>query len=251
MNTAFARRLGAEAVGAAILTLFGGAAAILATGNSVGALLVPLAFGLSLFTAINLVGPISGAHLNPTVTLALALRGRFAWRDLPGYWAAQIVGGIVAGAILFFVYGNAGVHAGLATTHVPAHATTKVLLACLLAEALGTFLLTSAVIALTDPKRGGTAPVATGIGLSLAVSLLAFGGLTGGSFNFARTIGPEIVNALAHGTSDWPHIWIFLLGPALGAIAAAYLNIALTGDKPTPEPVEIPDQPAPAQKSRA
>ncbi len=242
MNIALARRLGAEAVGAFILTFFGGAAAIMSTGNPVAGLLVPLAFGLSLFTAINLVGPISGGHVNPTVTLALALRGRFAWRDVPAYWAAQIVGGIVAGAFLFFTYGNDGVKTGLATTHVPTGASTKVLLACLLAEALGTFLLASAVIALTDPKRGGTAPVATGIGLSLAVGAMAFGGLTGGSFNFARTLGPEIVNALAHGTTDWPHIWIYLLGPVIGAVAAAYLNKALTGDEAPAASAAVPEQ---------
>jgi glycerol uptake facilitator protein len=247
MAIPFARRLAAEAVGAFILTFFGGAAAIMATGNPVAGLLVPLAFGLSLFTAINLVGPISGAHVNPTVTLALALRGRFAWRDVPAYCVAQLVGGLVAGAVLFFTYGNQGVHAGLGTTHVPAGASTRVLLACLLAEALGTFLLASAVIALTDSKRGGTAPVATGIGLSLAVSLMAFGGLTGGSFNFARTLGPEIANALAHGTTDWPHIWIYLLGPVLGAFAAAYLNRALTGDDEAADVVTVPEQSEPVK----
>jgi glycerol uptake facilitator protein len=139
------------------------------------------------------------------------------------------------------------VKVGLATNHVPLTASTKVLLSCLLAEAFGTFLLASAVIALTDPKRGGTASVATGIGLSLTVGLLAFGGLTGGSFNFARTFGPELVNALAHGTADWKHIWIYLLGPVIGAVAAAYLNRALTGDETPTVAATVPDQQVPAE----
>ena len=250
MNNALARRLGAEALGTFILTFFGGAAAIMTTGQSDASLLVPLAFGLALFTAINVVGPISGAHVNPTVTLALAIRGRFAWRDVPGYVLAQLVGGLVAGAVLFFTYGNNGVKVGLATTHVQAHASTEVLIASLIAEALGTFLLCSAVIALTDPERGGTAPVATGIGLSLTVGALAFGGLTGGSFNFARTFGPEIVNALAHGTTDWPHIWIYLLGPVIGAVIAAWANKALTGDRDSAVKATVP-APGPNQRATA
>ena len=117
MTNAFARRLSAEAVGTMILTLFGGAAVIAASLSGFAAnLLGPLAFGFALLTGINILGPISGAHFNPAVTVALAIRGRFPWSDVAGYVVAQCVGAIVAGLLLFFTFGNSGVKAGLATT---------------------------------------------------------------------------------------------------------------------------------------
>jgi glycerol uptake facilitator protein len=231
MTNVSARRLGAEALGALILTLFGGAAVIVAAASGFAPnLLGPLAFGFALLTAVSVVGPVSGGHVNPFVTLAFAVRGRFPWAEVPAYVIAQLVGGIVAGALLFFTFGqHTGITLGhLAMTSVPAGVSTQVIWSALLAEALGTFLLCYAVLSLTDPDRDQLIPVALGIGLALATGALAFGGVTGGSFNFARTFGPDFVAWLAGAPGVWAHLWIYLLGPAVGAVAAAYLNRALS-----------------------
>jgi glycerol uptake facilitator protein len=229
MNPALVRRLGAEALGTLILTFFGGAAVVSAALHGFDAsLLGPIAFGFALLIGITVVGPVSGGHVNPTVTLSLAIRGRFAWADVPAYIAAQLTGGVLAGLLLFFTYGNGGVKAGLAMTHVAPHAGGKLIAAALLAEALGTFLLCFTVLAVTDPDRDGRVPVAISIGLSLTTGALAVGGVSGGSFNFARTFGPELIATFAHGPSDWGHIWVYLVGPVIGAVAAAYAQKALS-----------------------
>src|ERR1051326_597175 len=129
MTNVSARRLGAEALGTLILTMFGGATVILAANTGFAAnLLGPLAFGLALMTAINVIGPISGGHVNPLVTLSLAVRGRFPWAEVPAYWVAQLVGGIVAGALLFFTFGqHAGITVGgLAMTNIASGASAHV-----------------------------------------------------------------------------------------------------------------------------
>jgi glycerol uptake facilitator protein len=247
METDLVRRLGAEALGTFILTFFGGAAVVAAILHSVDTgVLAPLAFGLALFTAVNVVGSTSGAHVNPTVTLSLALRGRFPWNGVVPYVLAQTIGGIVAGFLLYFTFGHLGVKAGLATTHIATvpfggHAAV----AALLAEALGTFLLCFTVISATDPNRESTAGAPAAIGLSLAVGIFALGGVSGGGFNFARTLGPELVLWFAHGSTAWSHIWVYLAGPVIGAVVAAYLHRAFPLGSPSPaapeEPVLKPD----------
>lgn len=238
MNYGLARRLTGEILGTFILVFFGGAAAMTNPGNG---LLGALAFGLALFVAVLVVGPISGAHVNPTVTLALALRGRFAWKDVPGYVVAQIAGALLAGLAVFATYAHHGVLAGLATTHVDPAANHGVyLIGALLAEAFGTFLLCYTVISLTDPNRVGQTPIAIGIGLSLTVGALAVGAVTGGSFNFARTLGPEIVYSLSGGKGDWSHIWVYLIGPIIGAAVAAFLHKELYEGR-EPEVVPAPE----------
>lgn len=244
MNNALTRRLGAEVLGTFILVFFGGAAVIGGAGG-----LGALAFGLALSIAVLVVGPISGAHVNPTVTLALTLRGRFAWRDVPYYVVSQIVGATLAGVALFATYAHNGIKLGLATTHVSPLANHGVyLIGALLAEALATFLLCYTVIPLTDPDREGSTPVAFGIGLSLATGAFAIGSITGGSMNFARTLGPEIVYSLAGGKGDWSHIWVYLVGPVIGAIAAAYLHRSLAERR---EATKAPATAAPKQKAGA
>jgi glycerol uptake facilitator len=239
MTNVSARRLGAEALGTLILTLFGGATVIVAAANGFAAnLLGPLAFGFALLIAVAVVGPVSGAHVNPLVTLALAVRGRFPWVEVPAYWIAQLVGGIVAGALLFFTFGqHVGITLGnLAMTNIAAHASGQAVWSAILAEALGTFILCYTVLSLTDPDREPGIPVALGIGLSLAVGAMAFGGVAGGSFNFARTFGPDFVAWLAGAKGVWSHLWIYLVGPAVGAVVAAYLNRALAVRRVVVEP---------------
>jgi len=248
MNNAFARRLGAEVLGTMILVYFGGAIAL-----TVPQLPGGLAFGLALVIAVLVVGPISGAHVNPTVTLALALRGRFAWRDVTPYVVSQLVGGVIAGVLLFLSFGHSGSKSGLAATHVnPPFDSGKYLIAALLLEALGTFLLCYTVISLTDPARTGNTPVAFGIGFALAVGAMAAGAATGGSLNFARTFGPELMLSLTGGSSQWGHIWVYLIGPVIGAALAAYLHgwLNATAEAPAATPPAAAPKAAPKQAAR-
>ena len=247
MNTVPIRRLVAEVLGTMILVGIGCAGA-LSAGN-----LTPLVFGLALATAVLVVGPVSGAHVNPTVTLALALRGRFPWREVPAYVVAQIVGGFIGALLVFLAYGHTGALAGLGATHInPAASSGAHLVGALIAEAVGTFLLCYTVISVTDPERTGAIPVAFGIGFSLAAGAFAFGALTGGSFNFARTFGPELMLVMGGGKPEWGHIWIYLVGPVIGAAIAAYLHGWISGrPATTPAPASDPATSAPRQKAGA
>jgi glycerol uptake facilitator protein len=244
MNNALARRLGAEVLGTMILVFFGSAIAM-----TVPQLPGGLAFGFALVIAVLVVGSISGAHVNPSVTVALALRGRFPWRDVPAYVGAQLVGGVLAALVMFLSFGHSGSKAGLAATHLtPPYDSGKYLVAALLLEAVGTFLLCYTVISLTDPRRTGNTPLAFGIGFALAVGAMAAGAATGGSLNFARTFGPELMLSMTGGSAQWGHIWVYLIGPMVGAAIAAYAHGWLAADEPAPA---TPAPAAPKQPARA
>jgi len=248
MNTVPIRRLIAEVLGTTILVGIGCAGALSAGG------LTPLVFGLALAIAVLVVGPVSGAHVNPTVTLALALRGRFPWREVPAYVVAQLIGGFIGALLVFLAYGHTGALAGLGATHINQAASSGThLVGALIAEAIGTFLLCYTVIALTDPERTGVVPVAFGIGFSLAAGAFAFGALTGGSFNFARTFGPELVLAIGGGKPEWGHLWVYLVGPVIGSAIAAYLNTWLSAHAAAAKaaPASTPATSAPRQKTDA
>jgi glycerol uptake facilitator protein len=212
------RRLLAEVAGTAILCLFGIGAAV-AAGPS-GLLIVALAHGLALAVAIYAFGAISGGHFNPTVTLALAVRGRLAWREVPAYVLAQLIGGVLGAAVVYAAYSSAAVTAGLgATAYGPAVTPVQ----ALVAEAAGAFILVTAVYALAVSPDAPKGVHGLGIGLALATQIMVFGPLTGASVNLARTVGPDVVLSLAGGTVFWSQLLVYLVGPLVGGIVAALL----------------------------
>jgi len=223
-------RLGAEAVGTLILVYFGCAALVNGASGLLGA---SVAFGLALAAAIWIVGPISGGHFNPAVSLAAAIRGRLPWIEAAMYAGAQIVGGFAGALLLWATYGQDGVAAGLGATRIAESASSGAgLIGALLAEAIATFLLVAVVLAVAgrDVAVDAAAPAerSAGIGPGLAIGfmvalgMLAIGAITGASMNFARTFGPDLTLALAGGNTAWSDIWVYLLGPAIGAAGAAY-----------------------------
>ncbi len=216
MEIPLVRRLLAELVGTAILCLFGIGAAV-AAGPS-GLLIVALAHGLALAVAIYAFGAISGGHFNPTVTLALAVRGRFAWREVPAYVLAQLVGGVLGAAVVYAAYASASVSAGLGATTYGSGVTP---VQALVAEAAGAFILVTAVFALAVAPDAPNGVHGLGIGLALATQIMVFGPLTGASVNLARTVGPDVVLSLTGGTVAWSQLLVYLVGPVLGGIAAA------------------------------
>ena len=226
----------AEAIGTFMLVLVGTAVATAATlgkntaGPAYNSLAVALSFGLILIPIVGSIGQISGAHVNPAVTLGLATAGKFPWRSVVPYWIAQLVGAVVAALIVWAAYGQgayADAHLGAPS---PVHGASA--LQVLLVEALIAFILVFTVISTaTDPRvPAGTAAVA--IGFSLAAGVLLGGPVSGGAGNPARALGPMIV------AGTFP-IWLFYtVGPLVGGVLAA-LAYRLVGKAHAPSDKDI------------
>jgi glycerol uptake facilitator protein len=210
-------RLAAEFLGTLFLVYFGAGAATSAAGGLVG---VALAHAFALALAVWIFGSVSGAHVNPAVSVALALKGRLSWLDTGLYVAAQLVGAVVAALLLWATFGNAGADAGLGATHVGEGFSV---IGALIAEIIGTFLLVSAVYNLAVRERVPVGFAGLGIGIALGAAILAIGPVSGASLNPARTFGPELVLSFA-GDPDWANFWIYLLGPVVGAVLAVYAS---------------------------
>jgi MIP family channel proteins len=199
-----------------VLTITGTAtAATLAkpiAGDPYGSLTVAIAGGVALAVLVGALGPLSGAHLNPAVTIGLAATRRFPMSRVPVYVAGQLAGALGAARVVWWSYGpSARTVAHLAAT-APARGIG--IWQALAAEALVTFLLM--LVILRSTRAGGPshdAPFA--IGAALATAILVSGPITGAGVNPARALGPMIV---AGTYTDW---WVYLLAPVVGAVAAA------------------------------
>jgi aquaporin Z len=198
---------------------------------------VALAFGLSLLAMVYAIGPISGCHLNPAVTLALVLTRKFPLTQVPGYVAAQLAGAIVASAILLYIASGTGhfdpVTTGFATNgygaRSPGHYSMS---AAFVVETIMTALLVLVILGATDIK----APVGfAGLAIGLALTLIHLVSIpvTNTSVNPARSIGP----ALFAGTAAIQQLWLFILAPVLGATIASGLYSLIRALEPA---VQIP-----------
>lgn len=196
----------AELIGTAAL-VFVGAGAAAAGAGLVG---VALAHGLILAGIAYAYGAISGAHVNPAITLAFALQKRLKWNDAVVYWVAQLAGAALAAGALFVAFGGAG--SGLGAT-VPGVSPLQ----AIVVEALLTFLLANAVLHTTE-RKSGTPFAGLAIGLTLAAAILMGGSLTGASLNPARTFGPALF------TGGLGSLWLYIVGPFAGAALAAWVQ---------------------------
>jgi aquaporin Z len=211
----------AEFIGTFVLVFAGCGSAVLA-GDKIGFLGVSLAFGLALLAMVYTIGHVSGCHINPAVTLGLFITRKMERRYLLGYWAAQIIGAIVAAACLLAIAkgtpngydpGLMGFAANGYETHSPGHYG---LFAAALAEIILTFFLVLTVIGATDLK----APVGfAGIPIGLVLTLIHLVGIpvTNTSVNPARSIGP----ALFVGGWALGQLWLFIVAPLAGSVLAA------------------------------
>jgi aquaporin Z len=174
--------------------------------------LAPLAIGSSLMIMVYMGGPISGAHYNPAVSLAVFLRGKLSSRDFIIYLIVQIFGAIVAALAVYAILGK---------TFAPAPAATTSVGRALLVEFLYTFALALVVLnTATSPEAAGNSYYGLAIGFTIVVGAIAGGGISGGAFNPAVGTGPILVNAMLGGgtLANW---WIYLVGPFAGGAAAA------------------------------
>lgn len=235
----------AELIGTMLLLLMGGgvvANAILnqTKGNGGGWIVITTGWGLAVFIGVTVAAPFSGAHLNPAVTLALALNDMFPWADVPQFFAAQMFGAMLGSAIVWLFYR----HHFEATTDVdlklavfstaPAIRSSANNFLC---EAVGTFVLVYAVLHVSAPEltdsNGETVKVGMGALGALPVSLivlaigLCLGGTTGYAINPARDLGPRIMHAILpvkeKRDSDWSYAWIPVVGPLAGGALAVLL----------------------------
>jgi aquaporin Z len=215
------RRYIAEAIGTFVLVFAGVGTAVIGSGR-VGALGVGLAFGLSLLAMCYAVGPVSGCHINPAVTLGAWIAGRIDSRHVPGYVIAQIIGGVLGGALVLVIAkgmadGYDPVTAGFAANgygdHSPGHFN---LLSCFLAEAFLTSLLVFVVLGSTAPN----APAGfAGIAIGLTLVFLHFVGIpvTNLSVNPVRSLA----SALFAGGWAIGQLWLFVVAPLAGGVIAA------------------------------
>jgi len=173
--------------------------------------------GLMVMAVILFMGRIGGAHLNPVVSMAFALRGDFPWRRVPGYLAAQLAGGILACVFLWAVFGRPGVFG--ATIPAPTVSDTQ----ATLIEAVLTLGLVSTILGTASSAQNVGPLSALAVGGYIALAGLWAGPVSGASMNRVRSFAPALVRA------DFAHIWIYLAGPVIGALVAVAFAHVLRG----------------------
>jgi aquaporin Z len=220
----------AELFGTFVLVFAGVGTAVIA-GGKVGNVGVALAFGLSLMAMAYSVGPISGCHINPAVTLGMVVSGRMAAKEAIGYWVAQCIGAIIASGIILFIAtgapgGSIASLAGAANGFGDHSPTNYSMAASFVAEMFLTMLLVFTVLSSTDDRApAGFAGIP--IGFILTTIILAGIPITNGSFNPARSIGPAVL------VGGWAiqQLWLFIVAPMIGGVIAAviYKGIRMPG----------------------
>ena len=234
----------AEFIGTTLLILLGNGVVANASlnkslGEGSGWIFITIGWAMAVFIAVFVVAPYSGAHVNPAVTIGLALSGKFAWSKVATYIIAQLAGAFFGASLVWIHYRehyktteDQDKVLGTFSTGPAIPATFS----NLVSEIIGTFVLVFAVLYITGPTVGGqsaslgsldalpVALVVLGIGLSL-------GGTTGYAINPARDLGPRIAHALLpiskKGGSNWGYAWIPVLGPIIGGALAAGVYLGL------------------------
>ena len=217
------KKLTAELFGTFWLVLGGCGSAVLAAAFpdvGIGLAGVSLAFGLTVLTMAFALGPISGGHFNPAVTLGLAAGGRFPWKDAPGYIVAQVVGAILAAVVLYAIAsGKAGYAGGLASNGFGEHSPGGYsMTSALWTEIVMTFGFLIVILGATAKRASpGFAPIAIGLALTL-IHLISIP-VTNTSVNPARSTGP----ALIEGGIALQQLWFFWVYPIVGALVAGFV----------------------------
>ncbi len=218
-----------EFIGTAILVFVGTSTVVAgpATGNSLFELVgVVLAFGLTLVALAAALGHVSGCHLNPAVTIGLAVTRRFPWPAAGTYVLAQLAGGLAGAAATWAVYGRAARDEGLLGATTPQEGVSAG--QAFLAEALVTFVLVLVVVSVATDDRAESAIAPVAVGFALAAAIFAVGGLTGGAVNPARAFGPNLL------AGQLTSLWVYLLAPVVGGVLAAlvYDRLLSRGEPP-------------------
>ncbi|HYY11286.1 MAG TPA: aquaporin [Kineosporiaceae bacterium] len=234
------QKLAAELIGTAFLVFVGVGsvpATLIVNGNAPFTMadlgMISLAFATVVVATVYALGHVGGNHINPAVTLAFAVTGRFPWRMVPAYLAAQVAGAVVGAGAIIAVLGHKAVDVGLG---VASYGPTVGVGQALAAEFVGTFLLVFTIFGAVHRKASpGFAGVA--IGLVVFAAIIPVAPATGASINPARTVGPMLVQQLAGGAVQWSQLWVYLVAEfAAGALAA----LAYTAITPDPQDTAAP-----------
>lgn len=237
----------AEVLGTMLLILLGnGAVANVVLpgtkGNNSGWIVITIGWGLGVFVGVTVAGPVSGAHINPAVTVGLAIAGLFPWAKVAMFILSQMLGASIGAFLVWLFYRH----------HFNKTEDPEAQLACfstgpairktasnLISEIIGTFVLIFVILYISEPSMNIPGVEETKIGLgtlgALPVALLvtaiglSLGGTTGYAINPARDLGPRIMHSILpinnKGASDWRYSWIPILGPLGGAAIAAVLYL--------------------------
>jgi MIP family channel proteins len=215
MNDARLKPYLAEFAGTYLLVLFAAGAVIVTTliDGSPSAIVCGLSSGLVLTAVIWALARVSGAHVNPALSLALAYLGRLSWRRLPGYVLAQLAGSACAGLTLLWALGDFGAvganlpNAALGISHGAAFGL----------EAILSFIMMLAILLCGDADDGIIHTGAVRIGAIVGIEVMLFGPIAGAAMNPARAFGPYLA------MGDWSTFWIYLAGPLVGIMGAAMI----------------------------
>ncbi len=237
------QRVAAEALGTFLLVFLGAGAG--ATAKVIPHILgaapsltdwqfVALANGLALFIITMIFGKVSGAHVNPAITIGLSSAGRFPRERIPFYLGAQLLGAILGAVALLIVYGQLAATTG----HLGAMklAPNTNLVQGFAIEALGTFILALTISAAAEDPRAPSGWASLAIGMALATITMVLGPATGAALNPARALAPNLIVAFFGIPVDWAaYLVAYLLGPIVGAIIACFVY-ARVSNQPRQKP---------------
>jgi glycerol uptake facilitator protein len=246
------QRAFAEALGTALLVLVGPGsvvATLTLAGDSTPAITgadllgISFAFGLVIAALVYALGKVSGCHINPAVTFALAATKRFPWREVPTYWSAQVVGAVAGAFAIWAVFAGSAIDLGMGQTSFNEDTTTWA--SAIFAEGIGTFILMFAILGIVD-GRSPNELAGIIIGGAVVAIIMVIGPITGASLNPARAFGPELVSAIGDGPTSWGQlIPVYVLPGLVGAgLAALVYDFLATPRKitaPIAEAVTGPD----------
>ena len=246
------QRAFAEALGTALLVLVGPGsvvATLVLAGDSTPAITgsdllgISFAFGLIITALVYALGKVSGCHINPAVTFALAATKRFPWREAPTYWAAQVVGAVAGALGIWAIFASTAIDLGMGQTSF--NEDTATWAQAIFAEGIGTFILMFAILGIVDSRSpSDLAGIVIG-GVVIAI-IMVVGPMTGASLNPARAFGPELVSAFGGGVTHWGQlipVYVVpgLVGSALAAFAYDYLAEPRKVVRPIKTAVTTPD----------
>ena len=246
------QRAVAEVLGTALLVLVGPGsvvATLALAGSSTPAVTgadllgISFAFGLIITAVVYALGKVSGAHINPAVTFGLAATKRFPWREVPTYWAAQVLGAVLGAFAIWAVFAHTGIKLGMGMTSF--NESTTAWGSAVFAEGIGTAILMFAILGIVDKRSPGDLAGLVIGGVVVAI-IMVVGPITGSSLNPARAFGPELISAIGGGATHWNQlipVYIVpgLIGSGVAAVAYDFLAKPRIVTMPISEAVTHPD----------
>jgi glycerol uptake facilitator len=217
----------------ATLTLAGDAKPAITGADLLG---ISFAFGLVIAAAVYALGKVSGCHINPAVTFALAATKRFPWREVPAYWSAQLVGATLGALGIWAVFAGSGIDLGMGQASFNESTTTWA--SAVFAEGIGTFILMFAILGIVDKRSPGDFAGLVIGGVVVAI-IMVVGPITAASLNPARAFGPELISAIGGGATHWNQlIPVYIVPGLIGAGLAAFIYDVLAEPRKVRQPIE-------------